>query len=247
MLDPQGRFTLAELPEILLFPDDRMVEGFYALPAAPRIALDGAGQPQIALVIYGHKKGTDFVASGGLLTLTTTLALTGDEESRLDAALRRRLAERFPPAPGETAKVPVRLSVEWLTAEVEVRLIPDLHLAGKPSMIGANVCSFSANLNADTAGALRKAWNDGLRDASLSYRATVRTAPGAATTVATSASEMSETSEGGASGRSAYQSSTREFSVSSQQAAPPYPLELAGPLSIAPQDLASRMSTLGLG
>jgi len=244
MLDPQGRFTLAELPEVLLFPDDRMVEGFYAMPAAPRIALDEAGRPQIALVVYGRKKGTDFVASGGLLSLTTTLALTGDEESRLDAALRRRLAEQFPPAPGETAKVPVRLSVEWLTAEVEVRLIPDLHLAGKPSMSGANVCSFSANLNADTAGALREAWDGGLREASLSYRATVRTAPGAATTVATTASE---TSEEGSSGRSAYQSSTREFSVSSQQAAPPYPLELAGPLSITPQDLASRMSTLGLG
>ncbi len=231
MLDPSGRFTVPGLPGVSIYPDDRLPGGFYALPAAPRLAVDEAGAPQISLVLYGKKKDGEFQATGGLLALTTTLELSAAEEKALGGG--GRLAERLGGAPQ-------RLSPEWLEAEVEVSLIPELTLRGKPSMSGANQCAFNVNLGAEQAKALQKAWSGGLEKASLSYRLQVRAAPRAG-----SSFELRSSSETVGDGTSSHTTSAYDVRSAVHQAAP-LPLLLAGPLAVSGNDLRQRVSTVGL-
>lgn len=235
MLDPEGRFTLPALPGVLIFPDDRMPGGFYAIPEAPRIAVDGGGTPQINLMLYGRKgTGGVFEPTGGIVSLTTTLELTPAEDETLRRAMARRLAEQDPPVPG----APQKLSPEWLDAEVTVHLISGFDLQGKPSMTGANVCTFQHKLTADQAKALQKAWKDGLKDASASYRATVRAAPrGGSSFEMRSATRARQDDHGFDSKGSLHVQSAVTRSA-------PLPLSLEGPLRI--DGLQGRMSTVGL-
>lgn len=235
MLDPEGRFTLPGLPGVQIFPDDRMAAGFYAIPEAPRIACDGGGTPQIGLMLYGRKgTGGAFEATGGLLSLTTTLELTPAEEETLRSALARRLAAQDPPVPG----VPQRLSPEWLDTEVTVHLIPGFDLQGKPSMTGGNLCTFQHKLTADQAKALQKAWRDGLQEASATYRASVRAAPrGGSTFEMRSAARAMQDEKG-------FNSATSLHVQSAVTRAAPLPLTLEGPLRV--DGLQERMSTVGL-
>jgi hypothetical protein len=237
MLDPEGRFTLPELPGILIFPDDRLEQGFYAIPETPRVAVDGGGVPQISLMLYGRKKGTDFETTGGLLALTTTLQLTPAEEETLRRAMARHLAERQPPAPNAPAPAPQKLSPDWLDAEVLVRLLSGVELQGKPSMSGANVCSFQLKLTADQAKALQKAWKGGLDGASISYKLSARAAPRAGASFAMRSASSTERSEGLA------KSASSLHLESSVTASAPLPLTLEGPLRV--DGLAERMSTVG--
>jgi hypothetical protein len=221
MLDPTRRFTLPGMPGVLLFPDDRLETGFYAIPETPRVAVDDGGTPQISLMLYGRKKGTELEVTGGLFALTTTLELTPAEEE----ALRRAM-------PGKQ-----RLSPEWLEAEVKVRLLPGLELAGKPSMTGANVCSFQRKLAAGEAKNLQKAWKDGLRDAAASYRLAVRAAPRAGST-----HEVRSVSKVASQGGTRRESSSLDVHSTVTRAAP-LPLTLEGPLRA--EGLQERMSTVG--
>ena len=241
MLDPTGRFTLPELPGVLVFPDDRLETGFYAIPEVPRVAVDDGGTPQISLMLYGRKKGTKLEVTGGLLALTTTLQLTPAEEETLRRAMPRKLAELHPPAPDAPPPVPQRLSPEWLESEGKVQLIPGLELQGKPSMTGTNVCSFQSKLTADQAKDLQKAWKDGLRDAKTSYRLAVRAAPRAGSTYEVrSASEVSSKM----SSLDGTRRDTSSFGIpSTVTQAAPLPLLLEGPLRA--EGLQDRMSTVG--
>jgi hypothetical protein len=239
MLDPTRRFTLPELPGVLVFPDDHLETGFYAIPEVPRVAVDDGGTPQISLMLYGRKKGTELEVTGGLLALTTTLRLTPAEEETLRRAMPQKLAELHPPAPDAPPPVPQRLSPEWLEAEVKVQLIPGLELQGKPSMTGTNVCSFQSKLTADQAKDLQKAWKDGLRDAKTSYRLAVRAAPRAGSTYEMTSQLSSQVSSFDGILREA--SSLGVHSTTTQSA--PLPLTLAGPLRA--EGLQDRMSTVG--
>lgn len=241
MLDPTGRFTLPELPGVLVFPDDRLETGFYAIPEVPRVAVDDGGAPQISLMLYGRKKGAELEITGGLLALTTTLQLTPAEEETLRRAMPRKLAELHPPAPDAPPPVPQRLSPEWLEAEVMVRLIPGLELQGKPSMTGTNVCSFQLKLAAGQAKELEKAWKGGLRDAAASYRLAVRAAPRAGSTYEMrSASKVTSRMSG--LGGTHQETASLGVESSTTQAAP-LPLTLEGPLRA--DGLQDRMSTVG--
>src|SRR5439155_12381036 len=100
--------------------------------------------------------------SGGQLTLTTSLELTPREQE----TLRRALATRLPP----TAGAPEIVSPDWLEGAVEVQLPGGVHLAGTPSMVGANQCVMMASLSAEQAKALAAAWANGLPDATIRYR-----------------------------------------------------------------------------
>ncbi|HYG61366.1 MAG TPA: hypothetical protein VEL74_02190 [Thermoanaerobaculia bacterium] len=235
MLDPQARFTLPGLPGVLIFPDDHLAGGFYALPEVPRVALDGGGAPQISLMLYGRKgAGGAFEATGGILSLTTTLELTPEEDEAIRSEMARRLAAQDPPVPGR----PQKLSPEWIDTEVTVHLIPGFDLKGKPSMTGGNLCSFQHKLTADQAKELQKAWNDGLKDASATYRATVRAAPRAGSSFEIRSAACAMQDEKGSN------SSASLHVQSAVTQAAPLPLTLEGPLRA--EGLQERLSTVGL-
>jgi hypothetical protein len=235
MLDPEGRFNLPGLPGVLIFPDDRMPAGFYAIPETPRIAIDSGGAPQINLMLYGRKgTGGAFEATGGLLSLTTTLELTPAEEETLRGAMARHLAQQDPPVEAP----PQKLSPEWLDAEVTVHLISGFDLKGKPSMTGANLCSFQQKLTAEQAKAFQRAWKDGLKEASASYRASVRAAPLGGSSFEVRSSSRARQDEKG------FKSAASLHIQSSVTQAEPLPLTLEGPLRV--DGLQERMSTVGL-
>jgi hypothetical protein len=232
MLDPAGRFELAELPNVIIFPDLAAPARFYAIPASPRVALDAHGQPQISLLIYGKRQGTAFEPSGGQLTLTTNLELTSREQE----TLRRALAARLP----HTAGTPEIASPDWLEGAVEVRLPGNVHLAGTPSMIGANQCVMMASLSADQAKALEAAWANGLPDATICYRVQTNAA-----THSAAAAESSGARSSVQPGYSDQSSHSAGIHVSATQAVR-YPLTIEGPLTLARDQLANQIQVIGL-
>ena len=232
MLDPAGRLELADLPNVIVFPDQARPARFYAIPAVPRVALDAHGQPQISLLIYGKRQGAAFQPSGGQLTLTTSLELTPREQEDL----RRALAARLP----NTAGAPEIVSPDWLEGTVEVELPGGVHLTGTPSMIGANQCVMMASLSADQAKALQAAWANGLPDATISYRVQTNAATRSAGTA--EASGTRSTVQPGYSDQSLYSTSIHASATQAVR----YPLTIEGPLTLARDQLTNQIQEIGL-
>jgi hypothetical protein len=179
MIEVQRRFTVPEVPDVWVFPSGKGdVTGFYAYPAAPRVARDARGAPAASLVVYGSKSGGGaFEARGAVLTLTTTLDLTSEEASRLRSALSRKVAAQ---AGGGAAPVKL-LSADVVTADVEVRLADGVVLTGAAATTGGSRCSFNVKLDAAQTRSLQAAWDRGLPDARVTYRLRFRPGPSAAT------------------------------------------------------------------
>ena len=155
------RISLAELPDVLVFPDDSSDRLFYASSAKPRLARDDDGRPEINLLLYGKKTGGSFVPSGGALTATVSLALTPAEE--------RRLGELLP----QSQIVPVA----WLEGEVEFRPTAGVSSTQMPSLFGDNRCSFSIRLSAEQATAVGPEWERGMPSSMVVYKLRVQAGP----------------------------------------------------------------------
>lgn len=141
MLDSSHPIDLAAYSHLHIYPDQERVDRYYVF-SEPRLAeADG-----ISLLTYA--KGG--VKLGGQLTLTTSLALSADEE----AAVERMLTA----ANG----APVRLLFpDWTGGSVTVQVGSDsvlLELTGQPSLLSDNRCALSASLSADQAHAIGKLW-----------------------------------------------------------------------------------------
>jgi hypothetical protein len=166
MLDPASEFTLSDLPGITLYADHESVRQFYAVPKAPRVAVDESGKPLIGLLLYQRGKGPQAKPGGGQFSLTTDLDLSAAERKALQIALSARLAS-LPLA--ATDKAPEVVSPDWLAGSVELRLTDHIKASGTPSMSGTNRCTFSLTLDAESASKLRDAWDDGLPGATITY------------------------------------------------------------------------------
>ena len=180
MLDSQHSLTLPQVPGLLLFADDRLAHGFYAV-APPRVSLDESGALQLGLMIYGQKERSTetFQVRGAVLTLTTGIELAPAEEQAALTALRQQLKAQAP-ADGETA-VPVEpllLAVDWLGGDIEVTLSKALTLTGTVAGVGAVRCSLQRKLDAAAAAELRRDWEAGLPHGRIVYRMRARSATG---------------------------------------------------------------------
>jgi hypothetical protein len=178
MLDTRNPVVIDEVADVIVYRDDASQTVFYAVPAKPRLALDEQGKPQLSLVAYGKKGPAGFKARGGILTLTTALQLTGAEAEGVSHSLASRLAREFPQPEDVPPLVPELRPIEWVKGSVELQVIPGVVATGRPSLFGGNQFSHSANLDAQTIGAVLEAWERRLPDASISYHLTARTAPG---------------------------------------------------------------------
>jgi hypothetical protein len=179
MLDVEQRFSVPEVPGVWIFPDTRDVAGFYTYPAAPRVARDDRGAPEVSLVVYGRKGGGgSFEPRGAVLTLTTTLDLSPDERDRLRAVLSRKVATQ---AGGGAPSAATLLSADVARADVEVRLAEGVVLTGDPATSGSHRCSFNVKLDADQTRSLQAAWDRGLPDAHITYRLRLRPGPSTST------------------------------------------------------------------
>ena len=242
MLDPQTRFTLPDVPDVWLYADDREKYGFYAIAQSPRIAVDDSGAIQLSLTLYGRREPSGFKATGGLCSLTTTLALTPTEEKSVRAGLARRLAQQDEEhaAPGDPKSPPQLLGIVWLQSDVEVKLFGDFKLTGTPSLVGANQCALNTNLRAADANALWKAWEGGLPDATITYRVQVRAAPPSGVSM-----EFTSTTERVRTDENVREHAAFDFRHVATVSAP-YALTLAGPIRVPSNVLAARAKTIAL-
>jgi hypothetical protein len=224
VLTSAGSFTVPGLPEVVVYRDNQVLGGFYAVSQAPRIVVDD-GVPELALTVHGRREAGALRVTGGILTLTTTLSVPQDDLDRLPAALTRWLAQRWPE--GDPPR-PRLFAPEWVSATVRVRLAEGLELVGTPSMTSDNRCSFSEKLTAPAAKALRAAWARGLPDAVIDYRGELRGAPGGAavsggssgTTSSRSSSSSSYTYSSSSSSTGSSGERVAEFSTSWSTSSP---------------------------
>jgi hypothetical protein len=225
MIDVKRRFTVPEVPDVWVFPaGERDVTGFYAYPAAPRVARDDRGAPEANLVVYGSKvAGGAFAPRGAVLTLTTTLDLTPEETAHLRSALSRKVAAQ---AGGGAPPAAMLLSPDVVAADVEVRLADGVVLTGAAATTGGSRCSFNIKLDAAQTRSLRAAWDRGLPDARATYRLRLRPGPSAATV------ELHQATWSEQTGTQRTEGSTSDLTVS-RDAATAGSLTLEGPLGPA--------------
>ena len=235
MLVPGGQFTVPGLVDVLIYPDDSSAESFYAVRARPRIARADDGTPEISLMLYGKREGNLFNPTGGLLSLTAALDLSPDEEKKVIALLKERLAQAMadPRAP---IPAPRLLGIHWLSGTAELLLGSKSVATGKPSMIGDNRCSFSVRLDAGQAKDFQQAWRDQLRGLHVRYLVTVQAAPSAGTRTEFTSSESAVRRGNTVEGHSTYRVETTT-SVSK-----PYGMELEGALDVTNSCLENRLS-----
>lgn len=183
MLDAQSPLELSALPAVRFFRDSRLPQGFYAV-APPALATDDSGAPQLSLIVYGHKEANrdDLQVHGGVLTLTTTLALDRMQERTAQVALAEWMKQHAgsDEATQPRAPVPMLLAVDWIHGDVEVALAESITLSGKVAGVGGLRCSLQKKLDADSTRALQKAWRAGLPSGSIVYRMQARTLQGTA-------------------------------------------------------------------
>ncbi len=147
-----------------LLPDHADPALWYALPIGPRLAMVG-GRPQLSLTQYlGGGAGSAKIA-GGILQITTELAIDDDVLAALPAKLAARLG------PGKPTPIVTPLQFDSGTVEIavlgrtnapqpegsaapggpfEVQFIA----GGKPSLGGTNNCTFQLVLNENAAVAI---------------------------------------------------------------------------------------------
>ena len=167
MIDLLKSIELSDLPDILVFSDDRMPGAYYAFPESPRLAGCEHGKAQLRLMLYGVRTGEAFEPMTGFVSCTTTLALTLEENDRIRTDLEKHLAGSA--AQGSTVPSLRLLNPDWREGRVELRLTPELRLTGRPSLFGANQCSFSRSLEGIQLGEFVTAWRSGLNDALITY------------------------------------------------------------------------------
>lgn len=239
MFDPAQQFTLAGIPQVSVYPDTGDPARFAVVPTVPRIARDEAGAPLVSLLIY-RRRGADgqMHPIGGQFLLTTTLALVPGERDALRDALRERLRPVAPDA--RAPPEPELLAPDWVRGQVAVQLTTTLALAGTPSLMGANECAMSLNLDADGARDLQRAWHDGLRGATVRYDVEIRAMN--TTTAGAGYDATTETVRPGRTARSA------AYVTAGMRVGEPYPyhLTVAGPLVLTPTIRDRSLQTLDL-
>jgi hypothetical protein len=179
MLDPARRLVLPEWPWLAIYRDHQRPDSYYVLPPAPALRTDGQKRPEGRLLVYLTGQGPERRASGGQLSLTTTLAVGAPELARLKEDLQRWLEDvpDVPPGGGLHLSGP-----EWESGAVEVDLTPTLSLRGQPSLTGDNACVLFGRLDGAQVADLRAHWARRLPAGRIRYRMVMRVA---ATTTAT--------------------------------------------------------------
>jgi len=243
MLNLEAPVIVAEAPEAAVYADDRDPWRFYAFAARPRIALDDAGKPQLSVLIW--RRGRDAPPEGGQITVTTTLALTPDEQAAVARAVAPppRAAERAAGTPvaavvggamagpaGQT-RSPIIVAPDWLAGEVTVHLAEGLELHGQPSLSGANTCALASSLDAAGASAALRAVEGGLVEAKAQYSVDIA--------VGRSMGDRTEHSERGPHGASSYRYEIAVTHADRER------LDLVGPLSIRSANPTDVLTTIG--
>jgi hypothetical protein len=128
---------------------------FYALPVAPRLAVDRSGAPAWSLFLYRAAPGVA-AQSGGLLLLTITLGVEADPGLAAQIRAHYGLAAD---AAVDLADVPVDSATAqlWLAGAAGGTDLARTILGGGPAQLGGAGTSFAVELTADGAALMEAA------------------------------------------------------------------------------------------
>jgi len=177
MLDLTRPVDVPGFPQARVYRDHQQERTYYVVPWTAAVAIDPAGRPECRLLLFVKQQDGVPVATGGQLSLTTTLSVTDEDVARIKQAIEVSLTPR--PSPGEAPPPPVVVqlsSPEWASGRVTVNLVPGFLVTGQPSLNGQNRCALMASLTTDQARALQERWHRGLPDARIVYDMAARVA-----------------------------------------------------------------------
>ncbi|MGH8531188.1 MAG: hypothetical protein ACREV1_00310 [Gammaproteobacteria bacterium] len=140
---------------------------FFALPDAPRLAMDSSGLPEFDFLWYRMPPGGtgDGTTAGGLVTLTTELGIAPEERSVLETGIREALAnEALPdlqmlPVPFKAGSVALAFAGE---SGERGELATMIAGKGPARFSGSERASFAVELSADGAALLWQTLEAGL-------------------------------------------------------------------------------------
>lgn len=147
---------------MLIFADDGLFGGFYAMPKLPRIKTAN-GVSTLQLLVLGQRSHGLFEATSGLFSCTTTLELTATEKHTIEEGLRSVL-------PKATASLVQLMPISWTHGSVSLRADSILALQGAPSLIAGNDCVFQAKLSRHEAKELETQWRRDGYSLHVSYK-----------------------------------------------------------------------------
>jgi hypothetical protein len=177
MLDPARRLDIPEFPQARVYRDHQQERTYYVVPWSASIAIDAGGRPECRLLLFVKGEPDNRIATGGQLTLTTTLSVADSDLASIERSIVAKLTP--PAAPDEPPPPPVVVQIanpDWASGRVSVNLAPGLVLTGQPSLGGRNRCALMSSLTAEGARALQDRWHRGLPDARIVYDMVMRVA-----------------------------------------------------------------------
>jgi hypothetical protein len=143
-----------DLEGVTLYPDDIDPRTYYLLPQFPRIRLDQeSGKWIFKLVRYRTKiDRPGGMKAGGLVAIDCELAVPADREEKIRALLEERVRQRMRMERNQPVQIKLaRPTFSKGTAKMEILtgsdvMVQSVNFAAKPSLVGNNVISGSAEL-----------------------------------------------------------------------------------------------------
>ena len=199
-------FTVPGVDHVTIYRDDQDTNMFYMFPESPSIANGADGGPQFRFMIFARdfhlmkEASANLEATeteGGILSMTTLLAVSDDDQAKIRAYIGAQTGElraiyvspglhRFEladmiGAPAVKLAYPI-----WVDGTVQFALLPSgagttfikgEDAAKKPSLVGENLANYSVLLGQEgvelVRGMVNKGWTPGSVDYSVTFMARI--------------------------------------------------------------------------
>lgn len=192
-----NHFTVPEVDHVMVYHDDQDPNLFYMVPEKPSVMRRDDGTPSFSLIAFAR----DFTlladeasalptaeTEGGLLQLTTSLAVSDEDQAKIRSYIQGGMGAHRPFRPlfvGSrltfapfSAPRNIKLTYPtWYDGTVAFHLFPDggntfvksLSGSEKPSLVSANLASYSALMGQEGVRLLRNSIDDGWSPGTINY------------------------------------------------------------------------------
>lgn len=187
MLSLYGSFKVPGVDHVTIYRDDEKANKFYMVPERPTIVRDEDGQPLFTFILYARDLDRldpeDREVQSAYLSLSTQVAVSREDEEKIRNHLRQKLRTeqsrgyRFLLRPILQVEPELSYPPVFTDGSVEFKTFSDdfvPYSAGseKPSLVGANLATFSQSLNQEGSERFRQSIEHGLIPAIVNYQLT---------------------------------------------------------------------------
>ncbi len=270
--------------DLLAFADLDSIDVIWVVPGAPRLALAADGQADVSIMLYRRGPtgpieggqltlGLDLALTDAERTAAAAVVRQRQDVARVKEETKARLRATVQSPGGQPAQPPPQAiavgephgsakvlpppdvrTMNWLSADYSVELVPGLVLAGRGSLMGTNNAIVVTALDPGTGPEVEKAWANGLPDCVAQATVTVEAATqssAAGSTTTSSTSYVESTSTGDTDpefhSHTSSQSGYQDTHVGARiRRAEPLDLLLRGPLTVPSAARTSRRTEISL-